>query len=377
MIYLCIAILVYALFFFKNNYNPCYKPVNLIENKKKRNTKISVIAIIILIAFAALRATTVGYDTPNYYLNFTKIAEANEISNGHNFEFIFQLINWFAAGLFGKQGFFFVLLICETIILCCVAYCSKKLSNDVILVFFFFVTIDIYLRGFDQLRQSVAIALLMCATASLLNKDFCRYFAFVFLAFMFHKTSIIFAPIGLCCLQKTEKLRLSFYSFVMLCVVFFCIFETQIIKIISDIFHLYYYDRYIATGSWRQKLTVIGYCEIVVSMLIFVAFYCFKLWCNKKRVMLSKTYDILLDVYFFAVVFYIISGICQSPAIYGRLVYLFFWPIIFLAPQVVWAIKEERLRTFIYVCEVALALAYLLATLYIVDAHGIMPYVLA
>lgn len=377
MIYLCIAILVYALFFFKNNYNPCYKPVNLIENKKKRNTKISVIAIIILIAFAALRATTVGYDTPNYYLNFTRIAEANEISNGHNYEFIFQLINWFAAGLFGKQGFFFVLLICETIILCCVAYCSKKLSNDVILVFFFFVTIDIYLRGFDQLRQSVAIALLMCATASLLNKDFCRYFAFVFLAFMFHKTSIIFAPIGFCCLLKTDKSRLIFYIAIALCAAVFCVFATQIISIVCNILHLDYYDKYIVTGLWRQELSTIGHIEIVISIAIFFAFYLFKLWCNKKTIALPKSYNLLLDIYFFSCIFYIISGVCQSPTIYGRLVYLFFWPIIFLAPQIISVIENRRIKTLLYICELILALGYLIATTFVIDAYGIMPYVLA
>lgn len=377
MIYICIALLVYALFFFKNEYATANSYTNLKDKYQLKNKQISYLAILILIVFASARATTVGYDTPNYNLNFLEIAKNNKISDGHNFEPLFQIINWLAAVLFGKSGFSFVLFICELIILACVVYSGKRLTTNLTLAVYFFVTIDVYLRGFGQLRQSVAIALLMCATSSLLNKDFCRYFAFVILAFMFHKTSIVFAPIGFCCLLKTDKSRLIFYIATALCAAVFCVFETQIISIVCNILHLDYYDRYIVTDLWTQELSTIGHIEMVIIIAIFFAFYLFKLLCNKKAIALPKSYNLLLDIYFFSCIFYIISGVCQSPAIYGRLVYLFFWPIIFLAPQIISVIKNRRIKTLLYICELILALGYLIATTFVIDAYGIMPYVLA
>ena len=376
MEYLLIAILTYTLFFIRNNYfAKSYAGVD--ETKVENYNKVSYLAVIILILFAGLRAFSVGYDVPNYYKNFELILESKDLSDGHSFELLYNIINLMCAYIFGESGFTFVLIICAAIILVCVTFTAKNLSPDISLTMFLFVTVDVYFRGFDQLRQSVAIAILMCAVVFVVKRKPIMFIFFVLLATLFHNTSLIFLPVYLFnYINKKNVIQYSFYGVVILVAAVFCIFEKQIIKIVCDIFGLSYYDQYVAAGFGIEKLTTIGWFEIVFNVLIVGFFLIYKIWYEKKnKKQISSNYNLFLGLYFCSTILYLVSAICGRPSLYGRLVYYFFWSLIILVPIFISTIENKKWKMAMQCVMMLVGFLYLILSIFLIDAHGIVPYV--
>lgn len=376
MEYILIAILTLTLFYVRNNYFK-HAEISACEdlNFKKAN-KISYVAIILLILFAGLRAYTIGYDVPNYNINFQLILESKKLDGGHKFELLYNLINLICAFIFGESGFTFVLTICSVIIVFSVAYTAKELSPDIALSMFLFVSVDVYLRGFGQIRQCVAIAILMLSVICIAKKKPILFVLCVVVAMLFHETSIIFLPTYLFVyINKKSKWQYIFYGVMLGLAGIFCILEKPIIKLVCDIFSLKYYDLYVVTGLGIEKLTTFGWFEIIFNVLIFGFFLAYKIWYeNKNKKNVGKGYDLFLSLYFCAVLLYLVSAICGRATLYGRLVYYFFWALIMLVPHFLKTIENKKVYYLFYALMLLAGLIYLICSIYAIDAYGIMPY---
>ena len=170
MIYISVALATYVLFYCKK-----YDTKNKFNFDLKRqnhwSNHISIWAVIILVVLAGFRTSSVGYDLRNYESNFKAINYHRDIRLGHSFEYFFQILNLLCAYVGGELfGFNLLLIITALIELFCVLYCAKKVSPDIALTMFLYITLGVYLKAFDQVRQGIAIALLMVSVVFALEK---------------------------------------------------------------------------------------------------------------------------------------------------------------------------------------------------------------
>lgn len=373
MVYIAVALWTYLLFYNANSFS---KKTKIAFTTKKwykvSEQKISFLAIFILLFFAAIRTPSVGYDTPNYFENIKRMVDSQTI-NGYEYEILFQIINFFPAIILKNYySFNVMLLISYSIILLNVSYASKKLSKDITLTIFLYVCVDVYLRSFGQLRQGIAISILMVSLTFVKEKRPIQFLASVFLAMCFHKTAIIFLPVYLFNYVKTKYL---YYIFILVLSILVCLFNKPIIKVICNIFGFDYYDRYISQDYGREGFSTVGILEIISITLIFLFFMLYKIRYEKNGVKINSDYSLFLNVLFLCVIMYYCSFILQKPELFGRLVYYYFWSIIFIVPSFLETIKNVKIKKIAKYGMMCVGFSYLIFSVCLYDAYGIKHYI--
>ncbi len=341
------------------------------KSSKRKNFLIifKILAIALLIAFPTFRPFTVGYDTPNYYNNFNTILANKGIANADNFEIGYQLINLIGAILFGKYGIYFVFAVCYSIIVLSVVYLSKKLSYNNLLTIFLFVTVEFYLRSFGQLRQCVAIAIVVFAFKFIIDKKPIAYCACVVVATLFHSSAIILLPLYLLNFINTNKKQLIFYSIFMIFALLSGVLEDKVVVLAKKLNIPFISKQNL--NIWIQDLSLVGKLEIIVFSLIFVLLLVFKFIVERKGEKVDKRYNIFLSTFYMAVLVEIVAGLCHKPHLYGRMIYYFFWAIIFLLPEVLKYVKNKKLNCLLKLSFYCFGFGYLIVSI-IINAYGIV-----
>lgn len=345
---------------------------NIDKTKKDKNYFLifKILAIVLLIALPGFRASSVGYDSENYYKNFGIINADHSLSRAHKFEIGFQLLNLLGSFIFGEYGIYFVFTICATIIVLCALYSAKKMSTNYLLTVFLFISVEFYFRGFDQLRQGVAIALVVLAFTFLVDREPIAYFACITTATLFHNTAIIMLPFYFVNRLTNKKNKLIFYIGSTVIILLLSIFEGQIIEFLSNMGISLFVKQ--NTEIWVQKLTTIGILELIVFTLAFIVLAVLRHFlCKNKN---ATKYDIFLATFYCAILFEIFSAICHKPHLYGRIIYYFFWAIIFVIPEMLSFIKNEKYRNILKCAVYVVGIGYLAFAIFVVQAYGIVPY---
>lgn len=376
LVFLLLMFLVYALNYVKNS---CFtKRIVLTSNtiKQKENgfniyNQVSLLSIFLLLIVAGLRSYDIGYDLPNYYKNFQLIAENLNINSGHNFEFLYQYLNYIAAFIFGKEyGFTALLFFVEFIILFCTIYSIKYYSANATLSLFLFVTVDVYLRGFAQLRQCIAIAIIIFSMKFVINRNLGLYLFAMLAAMFFHKTALIALPIYFVWNKNfTWKSLLFIFG---LCVLGVFIYP-YCIKLFSIIVKKDYYTIYIVNGA-LDKLSLVGILEVVSYIFFMLIIYIYKVVLEKKGYTFSKSFHFFLYLYSISAALSLFSVLTERSTLFGRLMYYYFWAIIFLVPAFLQTISNKKWRTFMYNAVICVAVIYFVLSLPIINAYGVYPY---
>lgn len=373
MVYIALALWTYIFFYHANS---CSKKTTMAFISKKwykiSEQKISFLAIFILLFFAAIRNPSVGYDTPNYFENIKRMVDSQTIY-GYEYEILFQIINFIPAIVFKNYyAFNVMLLIVYSIILFNVSYASKMLSKDISLTIFLYVCVDVYLRSFGQLRQGIAISILILSLTFVKERKPIQFLASVFLAMCFHKTAIIFAPVYLFNFFKTKYFH---YILILVLAILFCVFNKSIIKLFCDIFGFDYYNTYISKDYGRENFSVIGIVEIISITLIFLFFLFYKIKYEKINSKINSDYNLFLNVLFLCVIMYYVSFILQKPELFGRLAYYYFWSIIFIVPSFLETIENIKIKKIAKCAMMLVGFTYLVFSIYLNDAYGIKNYI--
>lgn len=376
LVFILLMFLVYTLNYVKNN---CLtKHIVLTPNtiKQKENgfniyNQVSLLSVFLLLIVAGLRSYDIGYDLPNYLKNFNLIAENLKIEDGNNFEFLYQSLNYVAAFIFGKQyGFTFLLFIIEIIILYCVCKSIKNYSANATLSMFLFLTVDVYLRGLNQVRQSIAIALVIYSLKYVVNRNFISYLLIILTAVFFHKTVLICLPIYF--LWNKEFSWKSLLFIFGLCVLGVFIYP-YCIKLFSIIVKKDYYTIYIVNGA-LDKLSLVGILEVVSYIFFMLIIYIYKVVLEKKGYTFSKSFHFFLYLYSISAALSLFSVLTERSTLFGRLMYYYFWSIIFLVPIFLSTIRNQKWYKIFYVLVVGVALLYYILSLPIINAQGVYPY---
>lgn len=118
------------------------------------------------------------------------------------YEYLYQILIKFGVSLGNTQ---WVFILTHLILLFFVWLSLKKLSIDYRFSIFIFMFGAFYNVSLNTMRQFIGIAIFMYAIKFILQRDLLKYVALIIVAFMFHKTSILFLPLYWLPLLKIDE----------------------------------------------------------------------------------------------------------------------------------------------------------------------------
>lgn len=175
----------------------------LIKNRKILVTIIGIQLFLLL----GLRDITVGYDLTVYSSAFNYIKEfsfhelinkLNIISTADliypfNLESGYVFINWLISFL--NFDFHTFLIILAAFNMISITYFIYKYSTVPWMSFLLFSCLGIYNSMFGLLRQSLTMCILIWSIQYIIEQKFAKFLIIVFMAFLVHRSAIVFIPI--------------------------------------------------------------------------------------------------------------------------------------------------------------------------------------
>ena len=157
--------------------------------QKKNKKKYIVLAALVLTVIAGLRAESVGIDTKNYAELLGHIAEGN-LNLAYGLETSFKYICAFLLGIWNNFNFLYFVfaLITNLLIFLRLWDFRDRISLPWATTIYFGV---FYFMTFNIMRQFVAAAIIFYATKYLAQKKYFKFFVFIAVAFLFHKSALL------------------------------------------------------------------------------------------------------------------------------------------------------------------------------------------
>lgn len=300
----------------------------LIAKRVKNNKLLYNIVVfsifLILVLFAGLRDRSVGTDTGNYiyYFQLDKTMNEGIFESTNSLEIGYDVLQK-TARIFSDE--YWILLTFIAIIT--VFFYFKTilvLSKNYAVSIFVFISLATYLFFFNGARQGIAAAIFSFAIVAVVNKDYKRYYLWIAVAFLFHKSVLVTLPFYYLLRKKYSLKNLAILLFSLLLVVSFF---SQILALLPDQMSLKY-SRYLGTDDTGGKLLTVFYALI----LLFFIF---------MRPYISRTQKDIYDIYLnmatiFTLIYITISILGLDVSIlrlslYFSLGSILIWPIIFKA----------------------------------------------
>lgn len=169
------------------------KEQKLLNNGFIKNTSLYYVAFfmifLIYVVVAGIRYN-VGTDYITYSMYQIPIALSNmKIVSSYNVEFLYKMVIKLGYFIGGVQWVFVItaMLFVGFVIL----YIMQR-SNNYVLSFLIFVLITFYNFSLNGMRQSIAIGIFLFATKYVVIKKPFKYFFWIIVAVLFHKSAIIY-----------------------------------------------------------------------------------------------------------------------------------------------------------------------------------------
>lgn len=173
----------------------CFKSYDILLGKKRHVRVSLIIVFVVLFIFRAFRKDSVGGDLETYKALFYYIGSVDWKIGlaypGYEIGFLVYLKVIYCM----VQNFNAVLIV--TALIYTIGLVKFIYSNSPDPEFSIYIYISLYLFGssFNNERQAISIALLMMSYAYVKKRNIYGFLGFVFVAALFHATSIVFIPV--------------------------------------------------------------------------------------------------------------------------------------------------------------------------------------
>lgn len=193
------------------------------------------ISLLPLILMSGLRYN-IGLDYPTYVSSFESLSEGKRIDR---FEIGFYLLNKLVIFLNGNIAFLFILI--SVITLLPLIKVSKDNKIKLYLLVLCYVCLGFYCYSFNTVRQFISISICLMSYNFIIGKNWFKYIVMIWIATMFHSSSIIMLP-----LYFILNYRYSFMQYFFVYVIFFVvkILSNPIKNYIIRTFYPIYYDSF-------------------------------------------------------------------------------------------------------------------------------------
>ena len=292
----------------------------------------------------------VGNDYSNYVKEFEKIRSGGESTMDIAYVWLNKLI--IRLGL----DFQFVL-----VILCLVAYilffvCIHKYSENYPISFLLYFVIGyFFLLNLNQIRQWMALILVMLSYQYIERRKIVPFLVLVVLATLFHFTAVIFIPFYFI---LSVRYKASIYVVLMLILIPFNFFYNRLLQFLFATFR----PSYVGSAYMDKTLQFDMFLIVAMfSVLMMILFY-------YEAIIDSRIHTIFMNAFFIAFLLIVFCG--WIPEV-SRFSYYFYMPMIFLVPNTL--LKEKRQsQRFIWL--VAIVGLHILRLLRSAGGWGLVPY---
>lgn len=306
---------------------------------------------------ATLRAETVAADTSAYISIFRNIRSTPWKLLGDIFQYEkgYVVLNKIVSVLFSERV---LLMLVSGVIYFGCAFVFLKESKNVYLSTILFMGFNHFFTSMSSLRQYIALIFLLLAYISFYNRRTIKSFFFMFLAFEFHQTSIIFSLCiialmilgtckkSLCGILLLESIIIFFYRPILL--IFVKIFPKY-----SYYLTPYMFDNETGIGEIRL-------CFIILEILLIVLVLIKKELRTKKNIILSVLLSCGVSI-----------GILQKNIPYiWRLTIYFDFILLLLIPEIIEGSKKHKI--ILYSIVNVLSISYFIYLLH--NNLGVIPY---
>lgn len=308
---------------------------------------------ILLVIFASIRSYEVGTDSPGYtsyfrfYVDyyFSDINQTLEI--GYR-AFLYLLLNFF-------EDYFWLFFFSSIIVIPCYLYSIKQLSRNYVLSLYLYVTLGFYTFFFNGLRQGIAMAISSIALMYMLKKDLFRFSIIIFIASLFHVSSLIMFAFYLI---VNIKIKLEYKFFTVL--TFSALSSSYLVGLLAENNERYEHYTQLSDNSG-------GYLTLLFHSVMALIIYYY----------LRTKFD---NDYFYKkmTIFYIcgialvlpVSLLGTDPSGPQRILFYFTFSLVFLLPMI---IKEIKNILYYIIFFVVTFVYYMLTTF---KLGGLDPYIL-
>lgn len=337
------------------------------NTKSNKNKKIFLILSFFILTFiAAFRSYNVGVDTKQYYHAFIKTIYL-DFSNLNllRYEFGFSLLCKILSNINNNPQ---ILIIVSSIFInFAVAKFIYKNSTNVYISTIMYIVFNFFFAYMNIMRQAIAIAILLIGYEKLKEKKYIKYSLYIFIATLFHGSSVLallLIPISKMKYNK-RNLLIVFIS------VFLCfIFGKNIFLLIARLSpRLFEY----VGGSFDAE----NYFGALIESSIYFVTFIFGLYClsaNKlKNEYLKFKDNINLNTKIVAMAL-IISVMVMRVSIFNRFLPLFSIYLIIWIPDFLSCVSNKN-RTFYTTLLLIFYIAYFcIVMIYRPEWYGVLPY---
>jgi hypothetical protein len=280
------------------------------------------IAFVSMVLVAGLRNRTVGSDTGDYIRDFNNIRTLADVAayGSTMGEYGFWILIWLIHFVSNDYMVFFTAI--ALIVVGCYQRAIIAYSGEIGISFFVFIAMGFYTFFFNGARQGIACAIYALAIGPMFDRNFKKYFAFVLLAFLFHKTAIMTLPVYFI-VNRDNTIKNNL--FIVLIGGVAATFYENIVEVASRVDARYAYNLVPGEGG--------GYLMAAFSFVLGVFFLAFK-----KSVHIDRArYDRFLNMFVFGVMIGGVSTVLSAnPSgalrfrVYFEVASVFLWPIVFM-----------------------------------------------
>ena len=318
----------------------------------RRKMDVFVLAIFLwLMLFNGLK--TSYNDTENYIGFFnngaTTISEYLERTDGFDFTGnpFFYLCQTIVRGFTDNYHIWFLLV--ATVNALAVTTFFKKYSASFPFTLLIFFSIGTYVMYIAAMKQSVAVAILMCAIPFLLKHKWIQYYILVFVAIMFHTHAFMFLVVPLFLRKPWGKLTYACIAAVIFTMATYDMtlgaFMEYAQSIGANVFEVEVFD-----GHSLNAIRVMVYAVPMVLSFFFRQ----RLFAHS-----SETENLIVNMSIISCLILSI-GLVEGGNLFARMAGYFEWASALALPWMINKLFEPKSKRFVYVCAGILYFVYFL-----------------
>lgn len=310
---------------------------------------------IVLIYFSSVRGPEIGTDlkTYLYYLKVIKESSASLIFYAYRYgiEIGFVVMNRLVS-FFGDDILF--QFVTSIFIYIPIMLYIRKNSKNMLISLFIFLCFGYYNQSFNIIRQYIALSILLMSFEFVKSKNLMKFVSLVLLAFLFHKTAIIFLiiyPIYWVNI-KIKYFNLKF----LIIIVLIYIFKSEITTLLTNTF----YSNYAGEREGTYGLSLI----INLSIYVLLNFYANK---NNSREIRFYLYMCCLTI--------LLNILGMSMDLFVRIMLYFKIFFITSIPNIIDGIKNKKEQKIITICIILLFGIYYFYNISYGNLYDTVPYI--
>ncbi|MDM0466715.1 EpsG family protein [Clostridium perfringens] len=330
--------------------------ISIYLKKDIRNTYANILRkISILLSFLPLFiVSAIRYDVgTDYFYRYVPGFIYIQYGGIETYEKGFILLNKFILLFTSNYQWLFVV---TSFIFCFFTYKAiYDQSKGICLSIALLLVTSSYFISLNTLRQCMSVAIFLYATKYIKNRNIYKYMFWIFIAIMFHSSSIIYIPVYFII---NNKIKYHFKEFIAI-VIFMPILAKIFILFVNETKYTAYFSSEFNTGKFDLWMFIINF-----SVLIF----CYIFYNKGKN---DSEYIIFVNIQFITVILLLFSSII--PLISRIIICFTFSQVIFL-PKIINYIKSSLIRNSTKILIVILYTIYMANTIILRGYHEVLPY---